>query len=99
MAYRLSRKAEADVIRIYVTGVRDFGVSHAEHYHAGLERAFAFLSEFPRAARERIELARRSRAYPYRSHLIFYRISGPDIFIQRVRHGREDWINDIEQQD
>jgi len=93
MAYRLSRRAQDDLLQIYETGVREFGADQADRYHAGLERAFEFLSEFPRAARERTELRRPSRAYPYRSHLIFYRPDGDDIFIQRIRHGREDWMS------
>jgi len=92
MAYRLSRKAEQDILDIYLTGAGAFGQGQAERYHAGLERAFAFLSEFPLAAPERDELGRSSRVHPYKSHIIIYRLDGADIFIQRVRHGSEDWL-------
>jgi toxin ParE1/3/4 len=54
-----------------------------------------FLSNFPRAAPERPELGRSSRMHPYKSHVIVYRLDGPDIFIQRVRHGREDWMSQL----
>jgi len=91
VAYRLSRKAEEDILDIYATGAATFGVDQAERYHAGLEEAFAFLSQFPRAAPERLELARPTRVHPYKSHIILYRLDGPDILIQRVRHGSEDW--------
>jgi plasmid stabilization system protein ParE len=50
MAYRLSRKAEDDIIQIYVTGVAEFGVDQAERYHEGLERILGFLADFPLAA-------------------------------------------------
>ena len=93
MSYRLSRKAEEDILQIYLAGVGEFGVSQAERYHEGLGRAFIFLSNFPRAAPERLELNPPSRVHPYKSHIILYRLDGPDIFIQRVRHGREDWID------
>ena len=43
MAYRLSGKAEEDIIQIYVTGVEMFGVDQAERYHEGLERTFELL--------------------------------------------------------
>jgi len=92
MAYRLSRKAEEDILDIYLIGAGAFGEDQAERYHAGLEQACAFLSDFPRAAPEREELGRSSRVHPYKSHIIFYRLDGPDIFIQRVRHGSEDWL-------
>lgn len=92
MAYRLSRKAEEDIIQIYVTGVAEFGLDQAEGYHEGLERTFEFLSDFPLAAPERPELGRGSRIHHYKSHIVVYRVDGLDIFIQRVRHALEDWL-------
>lgn len=93
MTYRLSRKAEDDIIQIYVTGVAEFGVDQAERYHDGLERTFRFIADFPLAAPERAELGRGSRIHPYKSHIIIYQLDGADIFIQRVRHAHEDWLN------
>lgn len=92
MAYRLSRKAEADIIQIYVTGVEAFGVDQAERYHQGLERTFGLLAEFPLAAPERVELRGSPRIHPYKSHIVIYQLDGADIFILRVRHASEDWI-------
>lgn len=92
MAYRLSRKAEEDILDIYLTGAEAFGEDQAERYHAGLRQTFEFLSGFPRAAPERAELGRTSRVHPYKSHIIIYRLDRTDILIQRVRHGSEDWL-------
>ena len=94
VAYRLSRRAEDDLILIYERGIVEFGVDQADRYRLGLQAALTFLAEFPHAARERAELTRSSRAHPYKAHLIFYRIKGDDIFVQRVRSGREDWTNE-----
>jgi toxin ParE1/3/4 len=94
MAYKLSRAAAQDVIQIYETGVQDFGVEQAERYHAGLEKIFTFLAENPGIARKREELRQQPRVLRYKAHLVFYRLDGEDIFIQRVRHGREDWSTD-----
>uniref|UniRef100_B0T183 Plasmid stabilization system n=1 Tax=Caulobacter sp. (strain K31) TaxID=366602 RepID=B0T183_CAUSK len=93
MAYRLSRKAEEDILDIYIAGASEFGQDQAERYHAGLEKTFLFLSSFPRAAPERAALGRSSRVHPYKSHITIYRLDGADIFIQRVRHGHEDWTS------
>ena len=94
MGYRLTRQAEQDLIDIYLTGASDFGVPQAERYADGFGRSFAFLAEYPRAARERVETRPRVRIHPYRSHLIVYITEGEDILIVRIRHGREDWVND-----
>lgn len=92
MTYRLSRKAEEDVIQLYVSGAQDFGAELAESYFAGLEQSFAFLAAYPRAGRERAELAPPVRTHAYRSHVIVYVAEGDDVLILRVRHAREDWL-------
>jgi toxin ParE1/3/4 len=89
--FRLSRKAEDDIIEVYLAGARDFGVEQAERYHAGLREMFAFLAEHPRAARERTEIVPPVRIHPYKAHVIVYVIEEEDVLFLRVRHGREDW--------
>lgn len=92
MAYKLTIKAEEDIIHIYREGVGMFGTEQAEKYHAGLEDIFAFLSSTPKAARERTEITPPVRIHPYRSHFVVYLIDDAgDVLILRVRHGREDW--------
>jgi len=91
-SYTLSKAAENDIAAIAIYTVDTFGVEQAIAYRDGLIRTFEFLAEFPRMARERPELRQRPRVYPYQSHLIFYRPDGEGIFIQRIRHSREDWM-------
>lgn len=95
MAYRLSRKADEDVVGIYVEGARAFGAEQAETYHVGLTETLAFLAEYPKAARERTETQPPVRVHPYRSHIVVYVIEGNDILVLRVRHGREDWDSEL----
>jgi len=45
MAHWLSRKAEDDIIKIFVRGVAEFGLPQAERYHSELEHTFRFLDE------------------------------------------------------
>lgn len=60
VAYKLTRRAEGDVIRLYLTGLEQFGEAMAEKFQEGLRRVFAFLADYPAAARERDETTRRS---------------------------------------
>ena len=53
MSYRLSRKAEQDLIDIYVASVGMFGVAQAERYQDSLEAAFDAIAAFPYIGRER----------------------------------------------
>lgn len=90
--YTLSRKAEEDIIAIFVQGVTRFGMQQAERYHDLLEKTFQFLAENPEAARERVEITPPVRIHPIESHIVIYTIDeNNEIFIVRIRHGRENW--------
>ncbi len=91
MTCSLSRAAESDIIGIYVWTAQEFGMAQADAYHEGLESAFGFIAEFPRAARERSEIDPPVRVHAYKSHIIVYVLDGDDVRVLRVRHGREDW--------
>lgn len=93
--YKLSRKAEEDIIGIFQYGVAQFGMQQAERYHDLLERTFDFLAENPEAARERSEITPPVRIHPIESHIVIYTVDeNGDIFVVRGRHGREDWGRD-----
>ena len=94
MGYRLTSGAADDLIHIYLEGVRLFGTAQAEKYQDELEERFELLAFNPYMTRERRELTPPVRINPFRSHVIVYRIEDDDILIIRVRHGREDWLND-----
>ncbi len=94
MDYVLSRKAEEDVVGIFMEGIQDFGVMQAEKYHLKLEECFEFLAENPLAAAERKEFSPVVRIHPVGVHLVIYRVEPPErVFIIRVRHSREDWLD------
>ncbi|MBK5970188.1 MULTISPECIES: type II toxin-antitoxin system RelE/ParE family toxin [Thiorhodovibrio] len=91
--YVLSEAAEEDLLQIYIAGATEFGLDQARRYHQRLHQACEFLAENPLAAPERSELSPACRIHPAGSHIVIYRIRKYDIFILRVRHGREDWTN------
>lgn len=95
MAFNLTAAAKGDLIHTYIEGVRLFGIAQAEKYQDKLEERFGLLSANPRMARERPELTPPVRINSCGSHIIIYVIDDHgDVLIVRVRHGREDWIND-----
>ncbi len=92
--YRISRAAADDLVGIYLEGLTLFGEAQADRYHEGMEAAFLFLAQYPRAVRLRDEIEPPVRAYPYKSHLIVYELSDDDmVMVLRVRHGHEDWAS------
>ena len=95
MGYKLTRRAEQDLIDIYIEGFRQFGEAQAEAYAQKLLETFELLAKFPRLARERVELAPPVRIHPCGPHVIVYlEMELGDVLIVRIRHGREAWVND-----
>lgn len=92
MSFRLTQKAEEDLINIAEKGLELFGERQARFYHNALYDLFGVLSENPKMARERSELSPPVRVHPFKTHVVIYQIEGDDILIIRVRHGREDWL-------
>ncbi|MBB4064374.1 type II toxin-antitoxin system RelE/ParE family toxin [Gellertiella hungarica] len=91
MTYRTTTEADRELIEIYVFGAERFGVQQSEQYLEGLFQTFDLLAENPYLARERRELNPPMRLHPYGAHMIVYTITGDDILIVRVLHGRQDW--------
>lgn len=75
---------------LYLRGVREFGLNHAEAYQLDLRATIEYLGDSPRAARERVQYRRPVRVYPYKAHVIVYVIEDKDIQIVRILHGRQD---------
>lgn len=94
MSYRLSKSAERDLIDIYLEGVRSFGFKIADEYSFQLESIFETLSNHPNIARERLEITPPVRVHPFRSHMIIYETDAIGVLILRIRHHRENWIDD-----
>ena len=91
MTYRTTRQADQDIIDIYFYGCRQFGVEQAERYHEGLAAILDLIAHNPYMARERPEFTPPVRLYPYRSHLIVYRLDDAGVLVVRILHGRQDW--------
>lgn len=91
MIYRKSRKADEDLIAIYLWGVTHFGVAQAEKYHASLAACFELIADFPGIAVERSILDPPVRIHRHAAHLVVYRVEQDHLLIIRVLHGRQDW--------
>ena len=84
--FRLSQRAENDLIEIYDYTEQTFGVYQAEAYHAGLERTFDLLAHFPRIGRLMDEIAPRVRRYRFQAHMVFYSEESEFVLIRAVLH-------------
>ena len=91
----LQAHAPNRIINIYIESFRQFGEAQAEAYAQKLTETFERLAKFPRLARERVELPPPVRIHPCGPHVIVYlEMALGNVLIVRIRHGREDWVND-----
>jgi len=101
MAYRLSTRAEEDLLQVFLSGLELFGLRQAELYQKEIKRVIEILSENPRLARLRPELSGEVRVHPVKSHLVVYETDNndKDIFILRIIHCHEDWESALDESD
>jgi toxin ParE1/3/4 len=65
--FRLSERAERDLIEIYDYTEETFGAYQADAYHAGLERTFDLIASFPRIGRAIDEIVSRFRRFRFQA--------------------------------
>ena len=88
--FRLSERAERDLIEIYDYTEENFGAYQADAYHAGLERTFDLLANFPRIGRAVNAIGPGFRRFRFQAHTVFYTEEAGFVLIRAVLHqGRE----------
>ena len=89
-AYRLSRKAAADLDGIHEYSIMHFGTVQARSYLNRLHERFDVLAQQPMLGRQADHLAPELRRYEYRSHVAFYVPEVGGVMIVRVLHKSMD---------
>jgi len=88
--YRLSSQARDQIRDIGRFSRRRFGVYYARAYHAGLERTFGLLADFPKMGATADELLIGARRFRFQSHIIFYTEDGDGIIIRALFHASQN---------
>ena len=89
-SFRLSDRARADLVDIYDFTEAAFGPYQAEAYHAGLERTFGLLADFPRIGPSVDELRPGYRRFGFQSHFVFYTVDAEAVVIRAILHTAKD---------
>jgi toxin ParE1/3/4 len=84
--FRLSERAERDLVEIYDHTEATFGAYQADAYHAGLERTLDLLARFPRIGRSVEEIASGFRRFRFQAHTVFYTEEAGFILIRAILH-------------
>lgn len=86
--FRLSKKAAADIRRLALDSLRDFGDLQTDVYMQGLDATFETIAANPGIGTQFVH-SRTGKTYRrlrYVSHVVYYRERSQDVFIVRVLH-------------
>ena len=87
---RVSRRAQADIKRLFVYTAHHWDVDQANRYQHQIGDAFRELAQFPFIVVERPDIATGIRSWLVGSHVVLYRIREDELVITRVVHSRQD---------
>jgi toxin ParE1/3/4 len=88
--HRLSLRARRDLFNIYAESESAFGTYQADAYHAGLERTFGLLADFPGIGINADELVPGYRRFRFQSHYIFFTDEIDHVLIRALIHVRQN---------
>jgi len=86
--FRLSRRAEADLVSISAHTLKTWGADQTIRYVADLRACCQMLADNPEAGRVCDDIRRGLRRMERGRHVIFYRTDAEGIRISRVLHQR-----------
>jgi len=93
--YKLSRKAEIDITKMYEYGIETFGLKQAKAYLSGIHKLFQILVNNATLGRDASEFILSLKRFSYKSHTIFYLVTDKDILIVRVLNQSIDYENNL----
>ncbi|MCK2053565.1 type II toxin-antitoxin system RelE/ParE family toxin [Methylobacterium sp. 37f] len=86
--YRLTQRADDDLLDLFVFGLQNFGDVQAQRYRTGLDRCFRLLADNPGLGRPAHRLAEGVRRHEFESHVILYEEIPDGVLILALVHGR-----------
>jgi len=79
-----------DVENILERSLKEFGGTQTEQYYISLKQCLELLSANPGMGHSAEDIKPGYHRFPHRSHIIFYTVTGYDIFIIRILHKSMD---------
>jgi toxin ParE1/3/4 len=86
--YRLTKEADADLLKLFIYGFETFGLRQAEDYRDSMTRCFGLLAENPRMGRTADQFAPGARRHEHAQHIIFYDDQPYGVLITAIIHER-----------
>jgi len=93
--YKLSKKTEIDLAKMYEYGIEIFGLKQAKAYVSGMHTLFQVLADDTTLGRDASEFILTLKRFSYKSHTIFYVVTDIDILIVRVLNQSMDYEKNL----
>ncbi len=90
-SFRLTSRAESDLVKIADHTIGTFGIEQARRYRDALETCFQTIADNPKLGRAVDKLAPKLRRHQHKSHVVFYLPERKGILIVRVLHESRDF--------
>jgi len=92
--YKLSNEAEADLDRIWLRGLKEYGLEQADKYYNALFDRFEELADNPYLYQLVDDIRQSYRRSPCGVDTIYYRINGGCVEIMNIigRQDIEEWL-------
>jgi toxin ParE1/3/4 len=87
-SYRLTARADNELLDIYLYGIEQFGLRQAERYKLSLDECFSMLAGHPRMGRISPTVRPGIRRHEHGSHVILYQEETDHVLIVAVLHSR-----------
>lgn len=85
----LSARASADLLDIYLQGLRLFGPIQADRYLDGIEACLVLLASNPHIGRSAESVGSGLRRHEHGIHVIFYELGSDGVFVVAILHERQ----------
>ena len=87
-SYRLTARADSELLDIYLYGLEQFGFRQAERYKLSLDECFSMLADHPRMGRTSPSVRPGIRRHEHGSHVVLYQEERDYVLIVAVLHSR-----------
>ena len=84
--FKLSNRAEHDLLDIFVFGIEKFGLIQAQIYGQELSNCFEIIAQNPKLGREAKTIALGVRRHEHKSHIILYEEMEFGVLILAIVH-------------
>lgn len=94
--YNLSSSAQLDVVKIYKSGIKYFGIGQALDYLSELEDFLEELAVRPELARDASTIANALKFYNFKGHVIYYSFDKEnEIYVVRILGKRMNFLEHL----